>query len=65
MKNKSILEIVVDNKDLERWTRMANLICLSIPEFIRRCTNAHTTILEYDSFKLVPNEKDEDAGVAQ
>ena len=44
---------------------MANLLCLSIPEFIRRCTNAHTTILEYDSFKLVPNEKDEDAGVAQ
>ena len=65
MKNKSILEIVVDNKDLERWTRMANLLCLSIPEFIRRCTNAHTTILEYDSFKLVTNEKDEDAGVAQ
>lgn len=48
---------------------MSNILCLSIPEFIRRCTNAHTTILEYDSFKLVPseneNEKNKNAAIAQ
>lgn len=68
MKNKSILEIVVDNNDLQRWTDMANILCLSIPEYIRRCTNAHTTILEYDSFQLVPSEKEDEnvnAGIAQ
>lgn len=47
---------------------MANILCLSIPEYIRRCTNAHTTILEYDSFQLVPSKKEDEnvnAGIAQ
>ena len=66
MKDKVILEVVVDNKDLQRWTEMAGVLCLSVPEYIRRCTNAHTTILEYDSFKLVPKDDNKNnAALAQ
>lgn len=45
---------------------MAGVLCLSVPEYIRRCTNAHTTILEYDSFKLVPKDDNKNnAALAQ
>lgn len=39
---------------------MASTLCFSISEYIRACTNAHTTILEYDSFGIVPGPHTED-----
>ena len=48
---------------------MASALCLNVSEYIRRCTNAHTTILEHDSFNIVPGPQeivdDDNAGVAQ
>ena len=37
---------------------MANRMCLNIYEYIRRCTDAHTNILDKDSFHLVPDDKE-------
>ena len=51
---KQVIELIVDPRDYRRWQRMASALCLNVSEYIRRCTNAHTTILEYDSFNIVP-----------
>ena len=51
------LGLWVEQDQLEAWTRMANRMCLNIYEYIRRCTNAHTNILEKDFMHLVPDEK--------
>jgi hypothetical protein len=32
---------------------MADILGLNIYEYIRRCADAHTTILEVDNFKIV------------
>lgn len=60
--DKHIIELVVDPRDYRRWQRMASVLCLNVSEYIRRCTNAHTTILEHDSFNIVPgpNVKEND-----
>lgn len=62
--DKQIIELVVDPRDYRRWQRMASALALNVSEYIRRCTNAHTTILEHDSFNIVPGpqvtENDED-----
>ena len=67
--NKHVIELAVDPRDYRRWQRMASVLYLNVSEYIRRCTNAHTTILEHDSFNIVPGPqetiKDEDASVAQ
>lgn len=47
------LSLTISNLQRTRWERMANLLGLSIYEYIRRCTDAHTTILETDSFNFV------------
>lgn len=52
-KNIQVIELLIDPHDYRRWQRMASTLCLSVSEYIRRCTNAHTTILEYDSFDIV------------
>ena len=52
--SKNIIELTVDPRDYRRWQRMASVLCLNVSEYIRRCTNAHTTILEHDSFNIVP-----------
>lgn len=52
--NKHVIELAVDPQDYRRWQRMASVLCLNVSEYIRRCTNAHTTILEHDSFNIVP-----------
>jgi len=51
------INLLVDEKEYEHWKEMADILCLNIYEYIRRCTNAHTNILAVDSFKLVPHEK--------
>lgn len=51
--NKHVIELAVDPRDYRRWQRMASVLCLNVSEYIRRCTNAHTTILEHDSFDIV------------
>ena len=37
---------------------MASVLYLNVSEYIRRCTNAHTTILEHDSFNIVPGPQE-------
>lgn len=39
---------------------MASTLCFNLSEYIRACTNAHTTILEYDSFGIVPGPLNND-----
>lgn len=56
--NKHVIELAVDPRDYRRWQRMASVLCLNISEYIRRCTNAHTTILEHDSFNIVPGPQE-------
>lgn len=51
--NKHVIELAVDPRDYRRWQRMASVLCLNVSEYIRHCTNAHTTILEYDSFDII------------
>ena len=67
--NKHVIELAVDPRDYRRWQRMASVLCLNVSEYIRRCTNAHTTILEHDSFNIVPGPQqtiaEDTAGVAQ
>lgn len=67
--DKQVIELIVDPRDYRRWQRMASALSLNVSEYIRRCTNAHTTILEHDSFNIVPGPQesvsDEDASVAQ
>ena len=60
--DKHVIELIVDPRDYRRWQRMASVLCLNVSEYIRRCTNAHTTILEHDSFNIVPgpNVKEND-----
>lgn len=55
---KQVIELVVDPRDYRRWQRMASALCLNVSEYIRRCTNAHTTILEHDSFNIVPGPQE-------
>ena len=67
---KQVIELIVDPRDYRRWQRMASVLYLSVSEYIRRCTNAHTTILEHDSFNIVPGpqeivEDNKNADVAQ
>lgn len=52
-KNIQVIELLIDPYDYRRWQCMASTLCLSVSEYIRRCTNAHTIILEYDSFDIV------------
>lgn len=49
-----VIELIVDPRDYRRWQRMASALSLNVSEYIRHCTNAHTTILEHDSFNIVP-----------
>ena len=68
--NKQVMELIVDPRDYRRWQRMASVLGLNVSEYIRRCTSAHTTILEHDNFNLVPGpeeipEDNDNAGVAQ
>jgi hypothetical protein len=56
--NKHVIELAVDPRDYRRWQRMASVLCLNVSEYIRRCTNAHTVILEHDSFNIVPGPQD-------
>ena len=56
--NKHIIELAVDHRDYRRWQRMASVLCLNVSEYIRRCTNARTTILEHDSFNIVPGPQE-------
>lgn len=67
--NKQVIELVVDPRDYRRWQRMASALGLNVSEYIRRCTNAHTTILEHDSFNIVPGPQEtvteDNASVAQ
>lgn len=72
--NKHVIELIVDPSDYRRWQRMASVLCLNVSEYIRRCTNAHTTILEHDSFNIVPgpqeviednNDDNDNASLAQ
>lgn len=58
--DKQVIELVVNSRDLRRWTRMASTLCFNLSEYIRACTNAHTTILEYDSFGIVPGPLNND-----
>ena len=37
---------------------MASVLGLNVSEYIRRCTSAHTTILEHDNFNIVPGPKE-------
>lgn len=50
------LDLWISNKQLATWNKMANRMCLNIYEYIRRCTDAHTNILDKDSFHLVPED---------
>ena len=59
LSDKQIIELVVNSRDLRRWSRMASTLCFNLSEYIRACTNAHTTILEHDSFGIVPGPHDE------
>ena len=52
--DKQVIELIVNPRDYRRWQRMASALGLNVSEYIRRCTNAHTTILEHDSFNIVP-----------
>ena len=67
--DKQVMELIVDPRDYRRWQRMATVLGLNVSEYIRRCTSAHTTILEHDNFNLVPGPEevpeDDNAGVAQ
>ena len=56
--NKHVIELAVDPRDYRRWQRMASVLRLNVSEYIRRCTNAHTTILEHDSFNIVPGPQE-------
>lgn len=57
LSDRQVIELVVDPRDYRRWQRMASVLYLNVSEYIRRCTNAHTTILEHDSFNIVPGPK--------
>jgi len=48
-----VLELWMTEKQKNRWEKMANVLGLSLYEYVRRCADAHTTILETDSFKIV------------
>ena len=67
--DKQVMELIVDPRDYRRWQRMASALGLNVSEYIRRCTNAHTTILEHDSFNIVPGPQEmvteDNASVAQ
>ena len=67
--DKQVMELIVDPRDYRRWQRMASVLGLNVSEYIRRCTNAHTTILEHDSFNIVPGPQEiateDNASVAQ
>lgn len=56
--NKHVIELAVDSRDYRRWQRMASVLCLDVSEYVRRCANAHTTILEHDSFNIVPGPQE-------
>lgn len=56
--NKHVIELAVDPRDYRRWQRMTSVLYLNVSEYIRRCTNAHTTILEHDSFNIVPGPQE-------
>ena len=56
--DKQVMELIVDPRDYRRWQRMASALSLNVSEYIRRCTNAHTTILEHDSFNIVPGPQE-------
>lgn len=56
-KEKVILNLEVDKEKYRRWENFSNKMCLSIYEYIRRCVDAHTNILDKDSFHLVPYSK--------
>lgn len=58
MSDKQVMELIVDPRDYRRWQRMASALSLNVLEYIRRCTNAHTTILEHDSFNIVPGPQE-------
>ena len=58
MYDKQVMELIVDPRDYRRWQRMASALGLNVSEYIRRCTNAHTTILEHDSFNIVPGPQE-------
>lgn len=52
---ESMVDLVVSvtRSRYKRWEAMSNILGLSIYEYIRRCTDAHTHILETDSFDFV------------
>ena len=56
-KERITLELYVSNQELERWTKMADILCLNIYEYIRRCASAHTTILEMNSFDTIRDKE--------
>lgn len=56
-KYQEVIDLWISKKQRKRWERMAEILGLTIYEYIRRCADAHTTILETDSFKLVDDKK--------
>lgn len=52
-KEDCVIELHCSQKQLDTWKEIADKMCLNIYEYIRRCVDAHTNILLYDSFKLV------------
>ena len=47
------IDLWITPEQKKRWEKIADIMCLSLYEYIRKCTNAHTTILENDQFDLV------------
>ena len=48
-----LIELHCTQEQFDTWKEMADKMCLSLYEYIRRCADAHTNILRYDSFRLV------------
>ena len=57
-KDQVNIDLIISKQQEQRWARMADIMGLTLYEYIRRCADAHTTILETDSFKLVPKNNE-------
>ena len=51
-----IIELHCSQEQLDSWEEIADKMCMNIYEYIRRCVDAHTNILRYDSFRLVDKD---------
>jgi len=52
------LNMIVDKDELSSWQQMSDILCMNVYEYVRKCTGAHTTMLNANFFETIGSKEE-------